>query len=338
MAKQTRVAINGFGRMGRLFLRNTFDDKSLDIVAINSRGSANFYAHLLKYDSSYGVWDKAVEAREDALIIDGKEVKLLNEKEDPSALPWKALEIDVVVESTGVFKNHKDSSRHIEAGAKKVVVTTSIKDDDITLIAGVNLDQYDPAKHNIIAAASCTSNCLSLTLTPLHKKFKIVHGYLTTVHAFTNEQHLVDAPHHKEDFRRARAATESIIPTSTGAAGTIEKIYPELTGKLSGMAMRVPLVLPSVIALVLQFENDITAEEINATLKEAAENELKDFLGYSDLPLVSVDYRGDTHGAVVDSLSTEVVDGSMANIVSWYDNEWGYINQLARVVRHVGNL
>ena len=324
--------------MGRLFLRNVFDDPSIEVVAINSRGSAAFYAHLLKYDSSYGIWNKEISISSDGhIVIDGTSIKLLNEKEDPSTLPWKAMDIDVVIESTGVFKNREDSSLHLAAGAKRVVVTTSISDDDITLIAGVNLNQFDPAKHQIIAAASCTSNCLVLTLTPLHKQLSIVHGYVTTVHAFTNEQHLVDAPHHKEDFRRARAATESIIPTSTGAAGTVEKIYPELTGKLSAMAMRVPIVLPSVISLTLELKEKTTTEVINDILRKASEGEMKKNLGFSGLPLVSVDYRGDTHGAVVDGLSTEVVDGTLVNIVAWYDNEWGYINQLAQVVRHVGS-
>lgn len=332
-----KIAINGFGRMGRLTFRNVFDDPEIEIVAINSRGSAAFYAHLLKYDSSYGTWNKEVEAEEGAIIVDGKTIPLLNEKDDPAHLPWKKLGVDVVVESTGVFKNRKDSAKHLAAGARKVVITTSIKDDDITLIAGVNLDYYNPNKHQIIAAASCTSNCLALTFKPLREKLPIVHGYFTTVHAFTNEQHLVDAPHHKEDFRRARAATESIIPTTSNAAGTIEKIYPEFAGKISGMAMRVPVVLPSVLNLNLEFGEDVTAEQINEILKKASETkDMKESLGYSDKPLVSVDYRGNTHGSIIDALSTEVVDKRLANIVSWYDNEWGYINQLVKVIKHVG--
>ncbi|MAF14019.1 MAG: type I glyceraldehyde-3-phosphate dehydrogenase [Parcubacteria group bacterium] len=332
-----KAAINGFGRMGRLTLRNVFDDPDIDVVAINSRGSAAFYAHLLKYDSSYGIWDKEVTApTEKEIVINGKSIPLLNEKEDPAILPWDTLEVDVVIESTGVFKNRKDSTKHIEAGAKRVVVTTSIKDDDITLVAGVNLDDYNPKKHKIIAAASCTSNCLALTIKPIHEQLKIKHGFLTTVHAFTNEQHLVDAPHHKEDFRRARAATESIIPTSTGASETVDKIIPALKGKLNGMAMRVPIVLPSVVSLVLEFEKKITVKEINSILQKAAEGEMKESLGFSDKPLVSVDYRGDTRGAIIDGLSTEVVDDKMANIVSWYDNEWGYINQLVKVIKHIG--
>ena len=333
-----RIAINGFGRMGRLTFRNVFDDPAVEIVAINSRGSAAFYAHLLKYDSSYGVWDKNIQAEEGAIIVDGKKFPLLNEKEDPASLPWDKLEVDVVVESTGVFKNKQDSMKHLEAGAKKVVVTTSIKDDDITLIAGVNLEKYDSSKHQIIAAASCTSNCLALTFKPLHEKLKIIRGYFTTVHAFTNEQHLVDAPHHKEDFRRARAATESIIPTSTNAAGTIEKIYPEFKGKLNGMAMRVPVVLPSVLSLNLEFDQDVTAEQINDILKKAASGSMKNNLDYSDQPLVSVDYRGNTHGAIIDGLSTEVIDNRLVNIVAWYDNEWGYINQLTKVIKHVAKI
>ena len=331
-----KIAINGFGRMGRLTFRRVFDDPTIDIVAINSRGTAAFYAHLLKYDSSYGTWDKDISSEEGAIIVDGKKFPLLNEKEDPANLPWDKLGVDVVIESTGVFKNKKDSTKHIDGGARKVVVTTSIPDDDITLVAGVNLEKYEADKHHIIAAAACTSNCLALTFKPLYETLKIKRGYFTTVHAFTNEQHLVDAPHHKEDFRRARAATESIIPTSTNAAGTIEKIYPEFAGKISGMAMRVPVVLPSVLSLNLEFDEDITVEQINDILKTAAEGEMKESLAWSDKPLVSVDYRGNTHGAIIDALSTEVVDKRLANIVSWYDNEWGYINQLVKVIKHVG--
>lgn len=332
-----KIAINGFGRMGRLTLRNVFDDPDIDVVAINSRGSAAFYAHLLKYDSSYGTWGKEIEAPDDNhLVIDGQPIKLMREEENPASLPWDELDVDVVIESTGVFKNRKDSLMHLEAGAKRVIVTTSIKDDDITLISGVNLDQFNPHQHKIIANASCTSNCLTLTIKPIHEKLKIVHGYVTTVHAFTNEQHLVDAPHHKEDFRRARAATESIIPTTTGAAGTVEKIYPELAGKISGMAMRVPIVLPSVLSLTLEMKKKTTAEEINNILKQAADNELKGYLAFSDKPLVSVDYRGDTHGSIIDGLSTTVIDNTLVNIVAWYDNEWGYINQLVKTIKHVG--
>ena len=323
--------------MGRLTFRRVFSDPEIEVVAINSRGSGPFYAHLLRYDSSYGTWDKEVTAEDGFLVVEGQRFPFLNEKEDPGNLPWDELGVDVVVESTGVFKNRKDSSLHIEAGAKRVLVTTSIADDDITLVAGVNLEQFNPAEHKIIANASCTSNCLVLTLTPLHRKLKIVHGYLTTVHAFTNEQHLVDAPHHKEDFRRARAATESIIPTSTNASGTVEKIFPELEGKLAGMAMRVPVILPSVLSLTLEVADPTTAEEINNLLRQAAENEMKGYLGYSDKPLVSVDYRGDERGAIVDSLSTQVVDGKLVNIVSWYDNEWGYINQLVKTIKHIGS-
>ena len=320
-----------------MFFRRVFADPKIEVVAINSRGSAAFYAHLLKYDSSYGVWPKEVSAPdEDHLVVDSKSIIFLREEENPDTLPWDKLGIDIVIESTGVFKNRDGSAKHLAAGAKRVVITTSVKDDDITLIAGVNLDKFDPAKHQIIAAGSCTSNCLLLTLKPLVENFKILHGYLTTVHAFTNEQHLVDAPHHKEDFRRARAATESIIPTSTGAANTVDRIYPKLKGKFSGLAMRVPVVLPSVISLTVEFAQTVTAEELNQIFKAAAQGPMAEFFGYSDKPLVSVDYRGDTHGSVVDGLSTEVVDGKLANIVAWYDNEWGYINQLTRVVKYVG--
>lgn len=332
-----KIAINGFGRMGRLTLRNVFDDPKIDVVAINSRGSTAFYAHLLKYDSSYGIWDKEVTAPdENTLQVDGKKIKFFQKLDPKDVLPWKKLNIDIVIESTGVFKSKKDSSKHLEDGAKRVLVTTSIKDDDITLVAGVNLDDFDPKKHKIVAAASCTSNCLAPIIKVISARLEIKHGYFTTVHAFTNEQHLVDAPHHKEDFRRARAATESIIPTSTGAAATIGKIMPELKGRLSGMAMRVPIVLPSVISLALELCEPTTAEEVNEILKKASEQEMKGVLDYSDKPLVSVDYRGNTHASIIDGLSTEVIDDTLVNLVSWYDNEWGYINQLVKVMKHIG--
>lgn len=331
-----KILINGFGRMGRLTFRKVFDDPDIEVVAINSPSSAAFYAHLLKYDSSYGTWDKKVEAPDDEhLSVDGKLINLYQEL-DPVGLPCKELGIDIVVESTGVFRSRADSEKHLKAGAKKVVITAPGKDEDVTLVPGVNLEDYDPKSHTIISAASCTSNCLAPIVKILNPILKIKHGYMVTIHAYTNDQHLVDAPHKSEDFRRARAATESIVPTTTGAAKTIGKLIPEMEGKLSGIAMRVPVVLPSIISLNLEVEKSTTVEEVNKILKDAAEGEMKGIMDYSDIPLVSVDYRANPHASIIDGLSTAVIDGTMVNVVSWYDNEWGYINQLVRVIKHVG--
>ncbi|MFA5021171.1 MAG: type I glyceraldehyde-3-phosphate dehydrogenase [Patescibacteria group bacterium] len=330
-----KIAINGFGRMGRLIFRKMFDDSAVEIVAINSPSSAPFYAHLLKYDSCYGIWDKEISAEGENLRVNGKLIPLYNHI-DPLACPWAKLAVDVVVESTGVFRSRAESELHLKAGAKRVVITAPAKDEDITLVPGVNLEAFDPAKHVIISSASCTSNCLAPIIKVISPALKIKHGYMVTVHAYTNDQHLVDAPHKKEDFRRARAATESIIPTDTGATKTIGKLIPELAGRLKGMAMRVPVVLPSVINLALEVEKPTTAEVVNNLLKAAALGELKGIMDFSTLPLVSVDYRGNPCASIIDGLLTEVVDDTMVNLVSWYDNEWGYINQLARVIKHVG--
>ncbi|MFA6382120.1 MAG: type I glyceraldehyde-3-phosphate dehydrogenase [Candidatus Buchananbacteria bacterium] len=330
-----KIAINGFGRMGRLIFRKMFDDPAVQIVAINSPSSVAFYAHLLKYDSCYGIWDKDVSAEETKLLVDGKSIPLYCHL-TPLNCPWRELEVDIVIESTGVFRSRADSELHLKAGAKRIIITAPAKDEDITLVPGVNLDAFDPASHVIISSASCTSNCLAPIIKTIQPALKIKHGYMVTVHAYTNDQHLVDAPHKKEDFRRARAATESIIPTDTGATKTIGKLIPELAGRLSGIAMRVPVVLPSVINLALEVEKSTTAEAVNKILKDAAMGELKGIMDFSTLPLVSVDYRGNPCASIIDGLLTEVVDETMVNIVSWYDNEWGYINQLSRVIKHVG--
>jgi len=331
-----KLLINGFGRMGRLTFRKVFDDPELEVVAINSPSSTAFYAHLLKYDSSYGIWDKTIAAPDNEhIVVDGKLINFYQEL-DPSALPCGELGVDIVVESTGVFRSREDSEKHLKTGANKVVITAPAKDEDVTLVPGVNLEVFDPKSHTIISTASCTSNCLAPIIKVLNSALKIKHGYMVTIHAYTNDQRLVDSPHKKEDFRRARAAAESIIPTDTGATKTIGKLIPEMKGKLSGIAMRVPVILPSVISLNLEIEKPTTAEEVNKLLQDAAAGEMKGIMDYSDVPLVSVDYRGNPHAAIIDGLSTKVVDGTMVNIVSWYDNEWGYINQLARVIKHVG--
>lgn len=331
-----KIAINGFGRMGRLAFRHAFDDPAVEVVAINSRSSAAFYAHLLKYDSSYGIWNKKIEALgDDAIIVEGKPIRLFREL-DPVALPWKKLGVDVVIESTGVFRSRQDSEKHLQAGAKRVVITAPGKDEDITLVPGVNLEAFNPACHVIISAASCTSNCLAPIIKIVHPALNIKHGYMVTVHAYTNDQHLVDAPHKSEDFRRARAATESIIPSTTGAAKTIGKIIPAMEGRLRGIAMRVPVILPSVINLTLEVEKPTTTEAVNQLLKDAVTGEMKETMDYSQEPLVSVDYRGNPHACIIDGLSTDVIDKTMINIVAWYDNEWGFINQLLKVIKHVG--
>ncbi len=331
-----RVAINGLGRIGRLVLRSLWDDGEVLILAANSPSSAAQYAHLIKYDSAYGRWDKNITARADeAIMIDGRELKLLHQN-DPALLPWRELDIDVVIESTGVFRNRMESEKHLAAGAKRIIISAPAKEADITLLPSINLADYRPEAHKIVSLASCTTNCAAPIVKVLHRELEIVHGYLTTIHAYTNDQRLVDSPHPSEDFRRARAAGESIIPTSTGAAKTLGEIMPELKGKLSGIAMRTPIILPSIISLALEVKKPTEAQAVNAILKQASLTEFKGIMDYSEEPLVSVDYKQNPHASIIDALSTEVVDNTLVNIVSWYDNEWGYVQQLVKLLKFIG--
>ncbi len=323
-----KVAINGFGRIGRNFFRASFRDERLEIVAINDITDAATLAHLLKYDSVHGRFEGEVSAGDSEIVVNGRSIRVFSER-DPGALPWGELGVDVVIESTGLFRDREKASRHLEAGAGWVVISAPAKNPDITVVLGVNHEKLDPERHKIISNASCTTNCLAPVAKVLHERFGIVRGFMTTVHAYTNDQRILDLPH--KDLRRARAAGVSIIPTTTGAAVAVGEVLPELKGRLDGMAMRVPTANVSVVDLVVQVEKETTAEEVNAALKEAAEGELKGILGFCEEPLVSVDFNGDSRSSIVDALSTKVI-GNLVKVVSWYDNEWGYSCRLRDLV------
>lgn len=316
-----RVAINGFGRIGRNILRASLGSKEMEFVAINDVTDARTLAHLLKYDSVFGTLDATVEAREGAIAVNGKEIKITAER-DPSKLPWKDLGVDIVLECTGLFTQREKAEGHITAGAKKVIISAPAKGEDITICMGVNHEKYDTAKHSVVSNASCTTNCLSPVAKVLHEKFGIVKGLMTTVHAYTNDQKILDLPH--TDLRRARAAALSMIPTSTGAARAVSLVLPELKGKLDGMAIRVPVPTVSVVDLVAEVEKPATAEELNAAFKEAAGGKLKGILQYCDEELVSVDFKGNPHSSILDAPSTRVIGGNLVKVLSWYDNEWGF--------------
>jgi glyceraldehyde 3-phosphate dehydrogenase len=321
-----KVGINGFGRIGRNVFRAAFGRNDIEIVAVNDLTDAKTLAMLLKYDSVHGIFEADVVAEGNSLFVNGKEVKVLAEKE-PAKLPWGELGVDIVVESTGRFTDANKAVAHIEGGgAKKVIISAPATNEDITIVMGVNEDKYDAASHRVISNASCTTNCLAPFAKVLHEKLGIKHGLMTTVHAYTNDQSILDLPH--KDLRRARAAATSIIPTTTGAAKAVALVLPELKGKLNGFAMRVPTPNVSVVDLNVEVEKATTAEEVNAMLREAAEGPLKGILGYSDLPLVSIDYNGNANSSTIDALSTMVIDGTMVKVVSWYDNEWGYSNRV----------
>lgn len=327
-----KVGINGFGRIGRNVFRAALANPQVEIVAVNDLTDAKTLAHLLKYDSVHGILDETVEAQENSLFVGGKEIKVLAER-DPGQLPWKELGVDIVVESTGRFTNREDAAKHLEAGAKKVIISAPAKNEDITIVLGVNEDKYDPNAHHVISNASCTTNCLAPFAKVLHEKFGIVRGLMTTVHAYTNDQQILDLPH--KDLRRARAAATSIIPTSTGAAKAVSLVLPELKGKLNGFSFRVPTPNVSVVDLVAELATDVTAEEVNRVLREAAEGPLKGILAYSEEPLVSSDYNGNPASSTIDALSTMVLEGSMVKVVSWYDNEWGYSNRVVDLCQYV---
>lgn len=327
-----KVAINGFGRIGRNALRAKFLRKidEVEIVAINDLTDPSTLAHLLKYDSVSGKFAGSVEAKEGAIIVNGKEIKVFAER-DPGLLPWGELGIDIVIEATGLFTSKEKASKHITAGAKKVVISAPAKNEDITIVLGVNEDKYDPQTHHVISNASCTTNCLAPVAKVVDEKFGIKNGLMTTVHAYTNDQKILDLPH--SDLRRARAAGQSIIPTTTGAAKAVALVLPQLKGKLNGMAMRVPTPTVSVVDVVFELERETTTEELNEAFKAAADDI---FLGFSEEPLVSIDYKQDPRSSIVDGLSTMVIDGKMAKVVSWYDNEWGYSNRVIDLVKFIG--
>jgi glyceraldehyde 3-phosphate dehydrogenase len=325
-----KIGINGFGRIGRNIMRAALGDKNFDFVAVNDLTSAHTLAHLLKYDSVLGNLHARVEAKQDAIAVDGDEFKVLSMR-DPAQLPWKDLGVDVVFESTGLFTNRDAAAKHIAAGAKKVVITAPAKGPDITVVLGVNDEKYDPAKHQIISNASCTTNCLAPLAKVLHQKFGIRKGWMTTIHSYTNDQQLLDLPH--KDLRRARAAALSMIPTTTGAAAAVGEVLPELKGKLDGFSMRVPTPNVSVVDLAAIVDKKTTAEELNAAFKEAAQGPLKGILAVSEEELVSIDFKGNPHSSIVDAACTKVMDGDFVKVLSWYDNEWGYSSRCVDLLR-----
>lgn len=330
-----KVGINGFGRIGRNVLRIAQErlGNDIQIVAINARADANTLAHLFKYDSCYGIFKGDVEVKDnETLLINSNEVKILRNS-DPADIPWGELGVDIVVESTGKFRNRESASKHLAAGAKKVIITAPAKGEDVTVVLGVNEKDYDNEKHNIISNASCTTNCLAPFAKVLDEKFGIEEGLMTTIHAYTNDQKLLDKTH--KDLRRARAAAESMIPTTTGAAKAVAKVLPQLEGKLNGFSVRVPTPTVSLVDLVCTLKKGATIEEVNAALKEASEGELKGILGYCDLPLVSIDFRGDSRSSIIDALSTMAIGDKMFKVVSWYDNEWGYSTRTVDLVKYV---
>jgi glyceraldehyde 3-phosphate dehydrogenase len=329
-----KIGINGFGRIGRNVFRAALKNPNIEVVAVNDLTDANTLAHLLKYDSVHGKLDAEVSVNGNNIVVNGKEIVVKAER-DPAKLAWNELGVDIVVESTGRFTNREDAAKHLEAGAKKVIISAPAKNEDITIVMGVNQDKYDPANHHIISNASCTTNCLAPFAKVLHEKFGIVRGMMTTVHSYTNDQQILDLPH--KDLRRARAAAESIIPTTTGAAKAVALVLPELKGKLNGMAMRVPTPNVSVVDLVAELEKEVTVEEVNAALKEAAEGELKGILAYSEEPLVSRDYNGSTASSTIDALSTMVLEGKMVKVVSWYDNETGYSHRVVDLAEYIAS-
>ncbi len=330
-----KVGINGFGRIGRNVLRASLNDKNIDIVAVNDLTDPKTLAHLLKYDSILGNLPHTINAGADSISVDGKIIKVFKEK-DPAALPWESVGVQVVLESTGHFTNADDAKKHMRGTVKKVIISAPAKNEDITIVLGVNEKKYDPAKHNIISNASCTTNCLAPIAKVVNDNFKIVSGTMTTIHSYTNDQVILDFPH--KDLRRARAAALSMIPTSTGAAKALKLVIPELAGKLDGFAMRVPTPNVSVVDLVVFVEKKTTKEEVNAALKSASEaGPLKGYLGYEENELVSSDFKGDSRSSIVDAGMTLVVAGNCVKVISWYDNEWGYSCRVRDLINYLAS-
>ena len=324
----TKVAINGFGRIGRLVLRSILQryKKELSVVAVNDMADLHTNAHLFRYDSNYGIYPGTVETGEGMIRIDGRNIAVHNQK-DPTRLPWKQLGVDIAIESTGVFTDGAQVKAHLDAGAKKAIITAPATHEDITLVLGVNDSEYNPRKHHIVSNASCTTNCLAPVAKVLHDTFGIERGLMTTTHSYTNDQRILDLMH--KDLRRARAAATNIVPTSTGAAKAIGLVMPELQGKLHGLSLRVPTSTVSVVDLVIDLKKPTSVDDINAALKKAAAGKMTGYLEYSDEPLVSSDFRGNSASSIVDGLSTVVIEGKMAKVLSWYDNEWGYSCRVA---------
>lgn len=332
---QVRTAINGFGRIGRMVFRKMIMEQKLDVVAINARYPAETLAHLVKYDSVHGPFQGKVEAMGNALIVNGKRVEIVNFR-DPQQLPWNEMNIDIVIEATGKFRSREDAAGHLEAGAQKVIITAPGKQEDVTIVMGVNEDQYDYERHDIISNASCTTNCLAPVVKVLDEQFGIETGMMTTIHSYTNDQKNIDNPH--KDLRRARACGESMIPTSTGAAKAIAKVLPQLEGKLNGMSVRVPTPNVSLVDLVVDLKSDVTPEIINKAFRDASEGKMQSILGYTDEPLVSIDFNGNAHSSIIDGLSTMVIENRKVKVLAWYDNEWGYSCRVADLACYVAEL
>ncbi|MCI5836674.1 MAG: type I glyceraldehyde-3-phosphate dehydrogenase [Veillonellaceae bacterium] len=328
----TKIGINGFGRIGRNVFRVAANNPDVEVVAINDPGDIEALAHLLQYDTIHGRHEAQVEIRDGNLVVDGQEIRVTR-CFDPAEIPWDEAGAQVVVESTGRFTNAADAKKHLGGSVKKVIISAPAKGEDVTIVMGVNQESYDAAKHHVISNASCTTNCLAPFTKVLNDNLTIRHGLMTTVHAYTNDQRILDLPH--SDLRRARAAAENIIPTGTGAAKAIALVLPELKGKLNGFAMRVPVPNVSITDLTVEVERETTVEEVNRLLQEAAEGPLKGIMGFATLPLVSSDYNGCPNSSTVDSLLTEVIDGTMVKVVSWYDNEWGYSNRVVDLIAYI---
>ncbi len=329
-----RVGINGFGRIGRNVFRASLNEPELEFVAINDITDAKTLAHLLRYDSVHGQLDANIVAEDNALVVDGKRIEIIQER-DPGKLPWGNLGVDIALESTGLFTAREQASLHLSAGAKKVIISAPAKNPDITVCYGVNHTNYDPASHHIVSNASCTTNCLSPVAKVLHESFGITHGLMTTVHAYTNDQRILDLPH--SDIRRARAAAQSMIPTSTGAARAVGEVLPELKGKLDGMAVRVPTANVSVVDLVAELGKTVSADAVNEAMRIAAEGPLKGVLQYCEEELVSVDFNGNPHSSIFDSALTKVMDDNFVKVLSWYDNEWGFSNRMRDMTLFIGS-
>ena len=331
-----KVGINGFGRIGRNVFKALVANYAteLQVVGINDLTDASTLAHLLKYDSLYGKFNGTVEAKESSIVVNGKEIKIFAER-DPKNIDWNSLGAEIIIESTGFFTDATKANAHLGGSVKKVLISAPAKNEDITIVLGVNEEKYDAAKHNIISNASCTTNCLAPFAKVLDQEFGIVKGLMTTIHSYTGDQRLLDAPH--SDMRRARAAVESMIPTTTGAAKAVALVLPQLKGKLNGFSLRVPTPTVSCTDLVCELSKNVTAEQVNAAFKKASETTMKGILGYCEEPLVSIDYRGDERSSIVDAMSTMVIGDNMVKVVAWYDNEWGYSNRLADLTKFVAD-
>ena len=332
----TRIGINGFGRIGRLTLRtiNQYQSNKLEVVAINDLTDTKTNAHLLKWDSTYGRYPGKVAATEDAIVVDGKEVKVLSER-DPGKIPWRDYGVDIVIESTGLFTDGTKAAAHLQSGVRKVLISAPAKNEDVTIVLGVNEDQYDRDKHNIISNASCTTNCIAPVVKVLHQSFGVNKGLMTTIHAYTNDQRLQDMFH--KDLRRARAAAENIVPTTTGAAKAVTTVIPELKGKVHGLAFRVPVATVSVVDFVAEVNKEVTVEQVNQAFQTAAEGALSGILEYCQEPLVSIDFKGNPASSIFDAPSTMVIGSNMVKVLAWYDNEWGYSCRLADLATYVAD-